>query len=71
MKAKGRSNRGERNGMAALTDAEVRTARELRAHGLTYAEIALRLGHPMRTIWRAASGRGWQHVTPIDREASA
>lgn len=65
MVAKDRSNRGERNGMAALTDAEVRIARELRAQGAAYAEIARQLGHPMQTVWRAASGRGWLHV---DRE---
>lgn len=71
MKAKDRSNRGERNGMAALTDAEVRVARELRAQGVTFAEIARRLGHPMQTVWRAASGRGWLHVDTTTREKSA
>lgn len=64
-KAKDRSNRGERNGMARLTDDEVRAARELRSQGMTYAEIAQQLGRSLHPVWRAASGRGWTHV---DRE---
>jgi hypothetical protein len=55
--------RGERHPRATLNDAIVRKIRELRAAGLTHAEIATRTGATKANVFYVASGRSWNHVT--------
>ncbi len=56
MVAKGRNARGERHGMAKLTDKEVEEIRELRRSGMVLAEIAKRYGVHLGTIWQRIRG---------------
>lgn len=52
---------GSANSNAKLTEADVIKARELRALGMLYREIAPRFGVGWKTIWYACNG-GWPHV---------
>lgn len=53
---------GSRNGAAKLTEADVVSARRLRAKGLTYKAIAERFGVDKMTALRAIKGQWWAHV---------
>lgn len=54
--------RGERNGAAKLTAAQVRKIRALRADGMRPSALALRFGVDRGLIWRILTGRSWGHV---------
>lgn len=55
--------RGEANGASKLTETLVRQIRDLRASGVTGAEVARLLGVSQGTVSRAYRGIGWAHVT--------
>jgi HNH endonuclease len=59
---KGRLNRGAANSMARLNDDLVREARRRHDSGESCASIAREFGLDARTVWRAATRRGWKHV---------
>ncbi len=63
MVGKGRHDpsRGERNGMAKLTDAAVR---DIRTRARTQREYAALYGVSQGTVWLAQAGRKWRHVIP-------
>lgn len=54
--------RGERNGDAKLTEAQVLEVRALRAQGLYLRQIAALYGVHLATIHLVATGRTWRHV---------
>ena len=59
----GTHNRGERHGMAKLTEQDVIEARALRAGGgWTYKELATRYGVNHSTVHGAVNGNGWKHL---------
>jgi len=57
--AHGRSNRGERQWMARLTEASAREAKRLLASGCRPATVATRLGVARQTINAIREGRSW------------
>lgn len=60
---KGRTARGSRSGMAKLTEALVRQARERYARGgISQAQLAAAYGVAEATIQAIVEGRTWQHV---------
>lgn len=61
-KAKGRSCFGERNGHSVLSEADVKTVREMRKQGMTNPQIAAVYGVCYSTISHACTGRSWGHV---------
>ena len=71
--AKGRARhgvaRGERHGMAKLTDALVVAILERRANGETLNSISASLGCHRSTAGLAVAGKTWKHVTQ-NREVS-
>lgn len=62
MMAKGREQRGERSGLAVLTDERVRAMRALRRDGIGTREIARRFGISNGTASYAIRGITWGHV---------
>ena len=54
---------GDRQPASKLTDQKVSFARQLRLNGWTYAKIAERFNVSDATLWKAITGRTWQHVT--------
>ena len=54
--------RGERNGQAKLTTAQVFEIRRLHAEGLGYKRLAKRLGLSWSLVRNAASGRTWKYL---------
>ena len=54
--------RGERNGLAKLTDAIVRTCREHYAAGTSCASLAREFGVGKQAMWAAVTRRTWKHV---------
>lgn len=58
-----RHARGERNGTAKLTEADVRTIKQQRAAGVTRKAIAAQYGIAYWTVRDIDTGRIWQHVT--------
>ncbi|MGH8235483.1 MAG: HNH endonuclease [Steroidobacteraceae bacterium] len=58
----GTTNRGERQGLAKLTDSKVRQARRWSEQGRTHEAIAAALGVTRRTAGRAITGASWGHV---------
>ncbi len=58
----GRSNRGERNGQAKLTESQVREIRLLRETGMTHQRIADQFGMERKTIGDAINRVNWAHV---------
>jgi hypothetical protein len=65
--AHGRSNRGERHGLAKLTEADVHELRRLAWSGVRHSEIALRFGVSTACIRDVLVGRRWAWLT-TDRE---
>lgn len=58
-----RRTRGERDGMAKLTDQKVAEMRAVRASdGLTYVELGRRFGVHAATAHAAVSGKSWAHL---------
>ena len=55
--------RGEQRGLAKLTDAAVVEIRRAREQGVPLAELAARYGVGYTTLWKAATGRTWAHIT--------
>lgn len=53
---------GSRLGSARLTEARVIELRELRASGVSIADLVQRFGLNRGTIWKAATRRSWRHV---------
>jgi hypothetical protein len=60
--AKRRQARGERTGMAKLTDADVRDVRRLRTTGLSQQKIAESVGVSQAVISGILLGKLWRHV---------
>jgi hypothetical protein len=60
MAAKGRSCRGEKNGMAKITAADARAIYEAKG---TYAEIGARFGLTFQGVHMIKRGKNWRHVT--------
>ena len=58
----GMARKGERNGNAKLTEADVRRIRALRRHGATKKELVDRYGVSQRQIERIVDGTRWRHV---------
>lgn len=58
----GRSNRGTRNGMAKLTEADVVAIRAAVANGAKMKDLSLAYGVRHSTISGVASGKRWKHV---------
>lgn len=56
--------RGERAGVAKLTDAIVLAMREARANGASYDDIAIAVGVSRVTATRAIRGHSWKHLPP-------
>lgn len=63
MVERGRSARGERSGMAKLTDADVLEVRSLSAAGWKRKDVAARFGVSSPTITRIVKGEGWRHLS--------
>lgn len=59
---KGRFANGEANGMAKLTETDVRAILSLAPHGQSHQAIATRFGVARRTIADIMSGKTWGHV---------
>jgi DNA-binding XRE family transcriptional regulator len=66
MKVRGRTNsykrRGERNGLAKLTELDVRTIKFWLSKGYTQQSIAQKFGVVSQNINNIAKGRSWAHV---------
>ena len=62
MATKGRRACGERSGVARLTAADVKRARALHSHGLTYVAIGRELGVSGTQARNVVTGRQWAHV---------
>lgn len=60
--ARGRHNRGVRNGQSILDERKVRTIRSLAARGRSTREIAMRYGVSREAVRDVLSGRTWSHV---------
>jgi hypothetical protein len=58
----GRSNRGERHGMAVLTADQVRRIREDAANHIPQKEIATRLGMRTSHVSRIVTRKLWKHI---------
>lgn len=61
--AHGTSNRGERNGMRVLTEAQVREIKMRRAAGEDTDVTAADMGVRVNTVRDIVYGRRWKHVT--------
>jgi len=55
--------RGEKNGMAKLTAADIELATILRRDGMSGTKIAARFGVTNATMYKALSGKTWQRKT--------
>jgi len=62
MVAKGRHLRGERHGMATITNAQAREVRERLARGERQAHIARALGISKGTVHNIKRGVAWSHT---------
>jgi hypothetical protein len=62
--------RGEKAGMAKLTNENIREIRRLRADGWTQARLGAAFGVTTSAIWYVLSGRTWKCV-PIEEEEKA
>lgn len=62
MVIKGRSNRGERNGHARLSEPEVLRIRSLRAKGMTLKAVAAECGVSFQTVHDITTKRRWAHL---------
>lgn len=62
MAAKGRSARGERSGIAKITDAQARELRRLVACGEPVGSVAARFGLRRATAYLIARGETWRHT---------
>jgi len=62
MRSKGRQNRGERNGMAKLTVADVIDIRRRGAAGESQESLAMSFNVSRSNISRVLSGACWSHV---------
>lgn len=62
MKAKGRSNRGERNGNAKLVPEQVREIRRLAAAGASDLQIATRFSIGRAAVLKIRRRQRWQHL---------
>lgn len=58
----GKAPRGERNGFAKLTEAQVRKIRALRAAGERPSVLARRFELDRVTVWHVLTRRTWSHV---------
>ncbi len=67
---KGRTARGERNGWAKNTTADVLEVRRLLAMGLTQQQIVLETGLSVNVVHNIKSGRGWKCVPTVRTAAS-
>lgn len=61
-KRHGTNNAGERNGVARLTDMDVRWMRVYSAMGFSYTALALCFGVSLTPAWNAINGKTWAHV---------
>lgn len=59
---RGRIARGERNCKAVVTEAQVRTIRDLAATGLKKIDVARRLGVSRAIVYTVLSRKTWRHV---------
>ncbi len=67
---KGRTARGERNGWATITAADVVEVRRLLAIGLTQTQTAIDSGISRNIVHDIKCGRGWKCVPPVRTAAS-
>ena len=58
----GRQTRGERNGNAKLSEADIYAARDMRRDGLSIRRIACALGVSRWNVSLILDGRSWRHV---------
>lgn len=61
--AKGRSSFGERNGIARLTNVQVREIRSRRDAGERACDLAQEFGVERSAVWRIMTGRNWSRIT--------
>lgn len=61
--AKGRSTRGDRHPYAKLNSETVREIRQRFADGTRVRDLAAEYGVSPTTLWYAAKGKTWKHVT--------
>ncbi len=62
MRARGRSNRGERNGQAVLTADRVAALKAGRAVGRTFADLGRAFDVTRQQAWRICAGKRWRHL---------
>lgn len=60
--SRGRQAKGEANGRAKLTEADVRWIRELRAAGMSQREIGEKVGMSTSHVSHILCGKKWAHV---------
>lgn len=58
----GTTARGQRNGRAKLSEADVKRLYQLRRDGLTYKQISSETGVSWCYIWNILHGKSWAHV---------
>lgn len=66
MKAKGRGQRGERQHMAKLTDADVIAIRKAASAGEIYKAIGERFGISRANVSNIVLGNTWKHLAPAE-----
>lgn len=71
MVAKGRQNKGEKNGQAKVTAADVIEMKRLRKLGATYKELGDMFGLEQRTASMAVRGVNWKHLHDYSDDETA
>lgn len=61
--ALGLTHRGERTGNSVLKDSDIPEIFRLREQGLSYSQIAIRIGACQATIHNVVKGKTWTHVS--------
>ena len=61
--AKGRDARGERHGMARMSEADAKRVLGLRRQGATNRQIAVAVAMPLRRVAAVTRGESWAHLT--------
>lgn len=60
---KGRQAKGEKNGLAKLTEVKVKQMRELKQSGMKIIELSHLFGVGKTAVAHACSGKTWKHIT--------
>ena len=61
--ALGLGHRGERTGNSVLKDSDISEIFRLRSEGLSYSQIAAKIGSCPATIFNVVKGKTWTHVS--------